>query len=166
MFEIANTEEEIQELKYTFNEQEELSDKELLSMEKEMLGIYITGHPLEKYREKIESLSNLNTMMIAEARSELEEKGECSLKDNSTVKVAGIITEIKKKYTKNNKLMAFVTIEDLYGLCEAIVFENTYKSCQNVLYEESIVLVEGRLSIREDKGDITIIPSKITDLTS
>ena len=164
MFDIANTEEDIQELKYTFNEKEEFSEKELLSMEKEMLGIYISGHPLEKYREKVEKVSDLNAMMIAEARNDIETKGECNLRDNSTVRIAGIITAIKKKYTKNNKLMAFVTIEDLYGTFETIVFESTYNNYANLLYEESIVLIEGRLSIREDRQDITIIPSKIMDL--
>ncbi|MBR3134623.1 MAG: DNA polymerase III subunit alpha [Clostridia bacterium] len=166
MFEIANTEEDIQELKYTYNERSEFSDKELLSMEKEMLGIYISGHPLEKYREKIEKITDLNTMMIGEARSDLETKGECNLRDNSNVRIAGIITSIKKKFTKNNKLMAFVTIEDLYGSCEAIVFENTYNSASDLLYEESIIVMEGRLSIREDKQDITIIAGKITDLNN
>ena len=105
-------------------------------------------------------------MMIGEARSDLETKGECNLRDNSNVKIAGIITGIKKKFTKNNKLMAFVTIEDLYGSCESIVFENVYNNYSDLLYEESIVLIEGRLSIREDRQDITItiIPSKITDI--
>ncbi|MBR3325003.1 MAG: DNA polymerase III subunit alpha [Clostridia bacterium] len=164
MFEIANTEEEIQELKYKYNEREEFTDKELLSMEKEMLGIYISGHPLEKYREKIERVTDLNTIIINEAKEDLEEKGECNLRDNLNVRIAGVITEIKKKYTKNNKLMAFVTVEDLYGSFESIVFETTYNSFANLLFEESIVVMEGRLSIREDRQDITIIPSKIMDL--
>ena len=64
MFDIANDEKEINEMKYKFEEKEEFSEKELLSMEKEMLGIYISGHPLEKYRKKIEETTNLNTILI------------------------------------------------------------------------------------------------------
>ena len=164
MFEIANSEEDIQELKYTYNESKEFSDKELLTMEKEMLGIYISGHPLEKFREKIEKSTNLNAMQIGEAKSDLESKGECNLKDNSTIRIAGIITGIKKKFTKNNKLMAFVTVEDLYGIFEMIVFESTYNNFSNLIFEESIIFIEGRLSIREDRQDVTIIPAKIVDL--
>ena len=134
-------------------------------MEKEMLGIYISGHPLEKYRSKIEEISNLNTILIEEAENELEEKGECTtLKDNSDVVIAGIITNIKKKFTKNNKIMAFLTIEDLYGTCDVIVFENCYKESADLFYEDSTIIVSGRLSIREDQGDITIIANKIVDL--
>ena len=66
------------------------------------------------------------------------------------VRIAGIITSVKKKYTKNNKIMAFVTIEDLYGSAEIIVFEPTYMKSQNILVEENIVMINGRISIRED----------------
>ena len=165
MFDIANDEKEINEMKYKFEEKEEFSEKELLSMEKEMLGIYISGHPLEKYRKKIEETTNLNTILIEEGENELEEKGECTtLKDNSDVVIAGIITNIKKKFTKNNKIMAFLTIEDLYGTCDVIVFENCYKESADLFYEDSTIIVSGRLSIREDQGDITIIANKIVDL--
>ena len=82
-------------------------------------------------------------------------------KDGQQVKYAGIITSIKKKYTKNNKIMAFVTIEDLYGSAEIIVFENAYMKSKESLYEENIVIVDGRLSVRED--DTTIIANQISD---
>ena len=167
MFDISNNEEEIKQLKYEYDEKEEFSDKELLSMEKEMLGIYISGHPLEKFREQIEKQTNLNTMMIEEAKAQIETSGECTnLKDNSNVKFAGIITEIKKKFTKTNKLMGFITIEDLYGACQVLAFENIFNSASDILMEESIVMVEGRLSIREDKQDITIVANKISDLAT
>src|SRR5574344_1424833 len=73
------------------------------------------------------------------------------LKDGQFVKYAGIITSVKKKYTKNNKIMAFVTVEDLYGSVEIIIFENCYMQCSNELIDENIVLVDGRLSVREDE---------------
>ncbi len=83
-------------------------------------------------------------------------------KDGQNVKYVGIITSIKKKYTKNNKIMAFVTIEDLYGVAEIIVFENAYLKAGKSLIEENIVMVDGRLSIRED-DTTTIIANDIRD---
>ncbi len=164
MFDIGNLDEEEQGKKYSFEVLEEMSDKELLSMEKEMLGIYISGHPLEKYREQIQAQTTISTIdlrEINEANSNLENDSIEKPKfiDGQKIKYAGIITSIKKKYTKNNKIMAFVTIEDLYGVAEILVFESTYLNSKEALVEENIVLVDGRLSIRED--DTTIIASTI-----
>ena len=78
--------------------------------------------------------------------------------DGQDVKIAGVISSGKKKYTKNNKIMVFLTIEDLYGSAEVIVFESTYLKSQDVLVEENIVMIDGRLSIRED--DATKIVAK------
>ena len=164
MFDMAMGSEEEQELdkiKYKYTILNEYSEKELLSMEKEMLGLYITGHPLESLRNEIENQTNINTLKMAEAKEEELETGKIIYKDGQNVKFAGIISSIKKKYTKSNKLMAFVTIEDLYGSCEIIVFENCYMNCADVLIEDNIVLVEGRLSIREDE-ETKIVASKIT----
>ena len=170
MFDIATKEEkeQMQNQKYSFEVHEEVSNKELLSMEKEMLGIYISGHPLEKYREKIQSQTNTSTLdlrEIIEANSQLEKDIVETPKftDGQKVKYAGIITSIKKKYTKNNKIMAFVTIEDLYGSAEILVFESAYLNAKDVLVEENIVMVEGRLSIRED--DVTIIANTIQNFS-
>ena len=164
--------EELNEMKYKFEEHEELPEKELLSLEKEMLGIYISGHPLEKLREQIERQTNINTIELKkldeQMSTNLEEEDiqiqneKLKYKDGQNVKYAGIITSIKKKYTKNNKIMAFVTIEDLYGTAEVIVFENAYLKAGNSLVEENIVMVDGRLSIRED-DTTTIIANEIKD---
>ena len=83
--------------------------------------------------------------------------------DGQKVKFAGIITSIKKKYTKNNKIMAFITIEDLYGTVEIIAFENAVIGAGRSLVEENIVVVDGRLSIREEQ-EPTIIANEIKDL--
>ncbi len=186
MFDLGSEQEkeEMEKQKYQYEECQELSEKERLSMEKEMLGIYISGHPLEKLREKIIHLTNINTMdfaqiagqmsevggQISETRGEISEvgsqvtdverNGKPKFVDGQKVKLAGIITSIKKKYTKNNKIMAFITIEDLYGIAEVIAFENAVISAGNSLVEENIVLVDGRLSIRED-SDVTIIANDI-----
>ena len=159
MFDLADPEENMKELQYTHNEQKEFSERELLSMEKEMLGIYISGHPLEKLRSQIEKQTTVNSLQLKEL-SDLQntvlDEGEFiarknEFKDGQMVKYAGIITSVKKKYTKNNTIMAFVTVEDLYGSVELIVFENCYQESSKYLVEESIVMVEGRLSIREDE---------------
>ena len=158
MFDLGGDDEKLEEIKYTFNTVKEFSEKELLKYEKEMLGIYISGHPLDKLRELIAKMSNINTMQIMK----MQEENDLS-QDGKNVKYAGIITSVKKKFTKNNTRMAFVTIEDLYGSCEAIVFENCYVKCSHLLCEDSIVLVEGRLSVRED-DTATIIAREITEL--
>ena len=156
MFDLGSEEEKIQmnEIKYTFFEREELPNKELLSLEKEMLGIYISGHPLEKLRNQISAQTNINTMELRKIDEEmssninnpemelLKQATKPKYQDGQNVKYAGIITSIKKKYTKNNKIMAFVTIEDLYGVAEVIVFENAYIKAGKSLVEENIVMVE------------------------
>lgn len=169
----------INDVKYTFIEQEEFSERELLSQEKEMLGIYLSGHPLAKLKEEIEKQTTINSkdIMAINSKMNLDEGEEINqveipnlvdtqkvinFEDGQEVIFAGIITSIKKKYTKTNKIMAFVTIEDLYGQVEVLTFENTYLSAKDSLVEENIVLVKGRLSIR-DEEKTTIISNKITD---
>ena len=173
MFDLGSEQEKEQmnEVKYKFYEQEEMSNKELLSIEKEMLGIYISGHPLEKLRSQIDAQATINTMQLRELDEQMSsqmlmEEGVRNEKpkfvDGQKIKYIGIITSIKKKYTKNNKIMAFVTIEDLYGTAEIIVFENAYLTAGKSLVEENIVVVHGRLSIRED-DTTTIIANELKD---
>jgi DNA polymerase-3 subunit alpha len=163
MFDLGGEKNEVNDFKYTYKFLKEFSEKELLSMEKEMLGIYISGHPLEKIKDEIKRQTNINSLKMQELLEQIENGETTSYKDGQTVKYAGIISSIKKKYTKNNTLMAFVTIEDLYGTSEVIVFESCYQKVANCLIEENIVLVTGRLSIRED-SNISIIAFDITDL--
>ena len=107
-----------------------------------MLGIYLSGHPLSKLRDEIEKQTTINTRDIdaIDNKSNMDEENQTDIeainqydmqkaskfKDGQEVKFAGIVTSIKKKFTKTNKIMAFVTIEDLYGQAEVIVFENAY----------------------------------------
>lgn len=163
MFDIANTDDDIKKMEYDYDEKDEFSDKELLSMEKEMLGIYISGHPLEKYKDKIEKIATVNSIMLQEANDAIAKNEKTEIKDNQNATIVGIITSIKKKFTKNNKVMCFVTLEDLYGKTEVIVFESVYMEAQNLLVEENIVAINGRISVREDQ-DITLIASKIMDI--
>lgn len=173
MFDLGSEQEkeEMNEIKYKFDEHEEMSNKELLSIEKEMLGIYISGHPLEKFRSQIEAQATINTIQLREldeqmSSQSLMEEGARREKpkfvDGQKIKYVGIITSIKKKYTKNNKIMAFVTVEDLYGTADILVFESAYLSAGKSLVEENIVVVDGRLSIREDDST-TIIANELKD---
>ena len=152
MFDLASIDEsEKEELKYKFTELKEFEEKKLLSMEKEMLGIYISGHPLEKMREQIEKNSNIDTIKMQEIMENIKLGQEVKYKDGQSVKYIGIINSIKKKYTKSNKLMVFIGVEDLYGTAEIIAFESAYQNSVDSIVNDNIVIVEGRLSIREDE---------------
>ena len=97
-----------------------------------MLGIYISGHPLEKLEEAIAKQTNINSIQIKDLNGE----NTSNFKDGQTVKYAGTISSVKKKYTKRNTIMAFVTVEDLYGSVEIIVFDSVYSRINDILYEE------------------------------
>lgn len=161
MFDLGggSAEEELEKIKYNYTTLKEYSEKDLLSMEKEMLGLYITGHPLAKLKETIEKQATINTIQMRQA-TETEDR-EHHFKDGQQVKYAGIITSVKKKFTKTNKMMAFITIEDLYGQAEIIAFDNCYHVASSILVEDTIVLVDGRLSMREDE-DTKIVAREIT----
>ena len=181
MFDMGSEDNEMQKMKYNYTELPEYSEKELLSMEKEMLGIYISGHPLEKYKDLIAKISNVNILQLKEANetvsgddeetlnSQSAENGQVisekqnAVKDGQRVRLVAIIDKVKKKFTKNNKIMAFVTVEDMYGTCEVIVFESCYNNCSNILLEESVVVIDGRISMKED-ADASIIANSIVDV--
>ena len=161
MFDLGGTEEEkIESMKYSFTTLKEFEEKELLSMEKEMLGIYISGHPLGKIKEQIQKVATINTLQM----SQIAEEGNLN-QDGKQVKYVGIITSIKKKYTKRNTLMAFMTVEDLYGSTEIIVFDSCYSKSQHILLDENIVLIDGRLSIREDEP-VKIVANNISEFNA
>ena len=162
---------QLDKMKYNYTVLKEYSDKELLAMEKEMLGLYISGHPLEVYRSIIEQEATINTLKMKEILNventenpEFQGLDKPKYRDGQVVRIVGIVESVKKKYTKTNKIMAFTTIEDLYGQCEIIVFENCYQMSSNFLIEGNIVVVEGRLSIREDE-DVKIVANKITEFS-
>ena len=155
IFDIGSKDENLEENKYSYKELPELQEKELLSLEKEMLGIYISGHPLDKYIDAIKKVATINTLKMQN-----QEENQ----DGKIVKYAGIITAIKKKYTKKNTLMAFLTVEDLYGSTEIIAFDSCYARDMVNIVEDNIVLVEGRLSVREDE-EPKIVANRIISLS-
>ncbi|NLG37966.1 MAG: DNA polymerase III subunit alpha [Clostridiales bacterium] len=121
----------------------------LLAMEKEMTGVYISGHPLGEYRDEMQRFT-INSLMFSGAD---EEEGQDArtpeVKDGQPVEMAGIITDKSLKSTRSNEMMAFVTLEDLYGSVEVIVFPAVMRRCEGFLETDSVVAVAGRVSIRE-----------------
>ena len=133
----------------------EYPKNELLALEKESAGMYFSGHPMEEYAEKVKKLTDVNTYKIMSS-VEKDEFGsikeiEGGVKDNQVVKICGIIANRKNKITKNNSQMAFLRLEDLYGTIEVIVFPKILQKLSGILSEGSAVMVEGRVSIREDE---------------
>ncbi|MDP4091456.1 MAG: DNA polymerase III subunit alpha, partial [Bacillota bacterium] len=148
----------------------EFEKKHLLAMEKEMTGIYITGHPLEEYEGVLKLHTDTKTLDILEAAAHMtmlednpdmvmdhsefmdKKKDESRIKDGTRVTIGGIINSVSRKFTKNNDRMAFVVLEDLYGSIEAIVFPKVMEKVSSLIEEDSLVLVKGRISIREDEA--------------
>lgn len=167
MFDMMNEEdtEKIEAQKYSFIEKEEMETRELLGLEKEMLGVYISGHPLDKIRGLIEKQSNFSSLNMIKINEEVEEFGETkSFKDGQTVKFIGIISKVNKKFTRKNTTMAFLNVEDFYGNVEIIIFDSVYGKTSHFLVEDNIVLIEGRLSIREDEP-AKIVASNIKEFS-
>ena len=129
----------------------DFSDEQKLAMEKELLGVYISGHPLEAYRSRILRAATTDSLRISESAEEGEMK-KGGLKDGDNVVVCGMVTGKRTLPDKRNNLMAFVQLEDLYGELEIIVFSRTYERCAALLEDDSVVMVRGRLSFREDQA--------------
>ena len=154
-------EEEKQDYEIRLPQLEEYSKEIKLGFEKEVLGIYLTGHPLEEYEERWrKNISAVTTDFVLD-----EETNEVKVKDNQKVTVGGMITEKTIKYTKNNKVMAFLTLEDLVGTVEVIVFPNSYEKYSSLLNEDEKVFITGRANVEEDKNG-KIICEQITSFDS
>lgn len=138
----------------------EFENRFLLDKEKEYLGIYVSGHPLDEYNEVLSKYISNSTLDFAFEEEDFSNPNKIT--DGTEVIVGGIITTVKKHYTKSNQQMAFVTIEDLYGTIDIIVFPAVYTSVSSFLTENNIILVKGRASVSEDKGS-SILASAISD---
>ena len=135
----------------------EYSKEMLLAFEKEVLGVYISGHPLEEQEELWrKGITNTTADFVIN-----EEIGEPAVRDNMPAIIGGIIVDKKIKYTKNDKIMAFLQIEDLVGSVEVIVFPRDYEKNSDKLLEDNKVFVRGRVSLEEER-DGKLICEKIT----
>jgi DNA polymerase-3 subunit alpha len=130
----------------------EFNEKVKLNLEKEMLGIYLSGHPLSEFEEVIEEMSNTNSSELMELSHEHSVEMDRRLYDGAKITLGGIIIKKQNKVTRNNNLMAFATLEDLYGSVELIIFPNTLDKYGEIVQEDSIVFVEGKLSYKEDEN--------------
>ena len=137
----------------------EYDKEDLLAYEKEVLGIYVSGHPLEEYAQVLEK----ETTAVSADFIPDDETGDISLKDGQIVTVGGMIETKTLKVTRTNKMMAFLNLEDLYGSVEVVVFPNDYERNKAYLNEEEKILVRGRVSASEDQ-QAKVICEKITPL--
>ena len=135
----------------------EYSRDMILAFEKEVLGIYISGHPLEEFEDLWrKGITNTTADFVLE-----EESGEAGVRDNAPCTIGGIISNKKIKYTKNDKIMAFLQIEDLVGTVEAIVFPRDYEKNSMKLLEDNKFFIKGHVSMEEDR-DGKVICERIT----
>lgn len=141
----------------------EFNEKSILLMEKEMVGVYLSGHPLSQYETELERLTTANCSEIAELTENSRQSS--MLGDGSRVIIGGIIIKKQNKITKNNNMMAFITLEDLYGTIEVIIFPKIYDSYQEMLYEDNIILAEGTLNIAEEDTP-KLLCNKITPIVN
>ncbi len=137
---------------------EEFPKKVLLMMEREVTGIYITGHPLDEFREELSRLE-VNAAFLASLAEESEDKGLSY--DGMSVSMGGLISERKTKVTKKGDIMAFVTLEDLFGSTEALVFPRVYERYRELLSQDEPLLLTGRLSIREDEAAKLVVETVV-----
>lgn len=133
----------------------EYSRQMLLGFEKEVLGIYISGHPLEE-DEQLWRKQITNTTADFYRN---EETGEVGVKEDSLVTIGGMITDKKIKYTKKNQVMAFLQVEDLVGTIEVVVFPKAYEKFSDRLVEENKVFLRGRVAIEDEKDGKLICES-------
>ncbi len=151
------SEEQREELEIKLPDVGEYEKELLLSFEKEVLGFYVSGHPMEEYQalwEKHISAKTSDFFLDEETNAVL-------LQDGATATIGGMIADKKIKYTKNDKIMAFLTLEDLVGSVEVIVFPNAYEKYSAQLMEDNKVFIEGRISVEEDR-DGKLICEKVT----
>ena len=128
----------------------EFSRRELMAMEKETTGLYLTGHPMDEYREAAKACHavSIGSILADFAR----EDGPQTFRDEQRVVIAGVVASAKTKTTKNNSLMAYVTLEDDTAAMELLVFSRTLNECSPYLKEGMPVSARGKLSVRDEKS--------------
>lgn len=139
-----------------FSNCSEFPPSERLQMEKDATGLYLSGHPMHEHIALSEKLRVVRISDLCDADSDEMSK----LKDGTSVKLLAIVTGIKKKTTKNDTTMAFVTVEDLYGSIELLVFPKLYAQFSHLLMTGNILFIEGRVSLREEES-AKVIPDRI-----
>lgn len=138
-----------------FPDIEEFDKNTLLKMEKQSIGMYLSGNPMERYEKKIKNITKYN---IGSVLSSVEKHDDGSfieveggIRDNDYIKLCAVISSRKNKITRSNTQMSFLKIEDAFGSIEVLVFPKILTKYSQILQEENIILAEGRVSLREDE---------------
>lgn len=137
---------------------DDYSPKDKLIREKELTGIYLSGHPLNGKTDILKQFTSCTTRDFPTEAEDFYSPDK--IQDEQMVKIGGVITEINRKYTRNNQQMAFIKLEDITGSIEVIIFPKVYEKFKDYLIEEDVVVISGRASISDDK--INIICDNIT----
>ncbi len=125
----------------------ELLPRQALAFEKEMTGVYISGHPLEEYRAALEK-QPFNTARV----EDMADAPDWEKYDRSPMALSGLVAQTRVSTTRNNKLMAFVTLEDLYGTIECLVFPKVYERLGDLFRDDAVLTLTGTLSLREEEA--------------
>lgn len=133
----------------------DFSLRDKLNMEKEVIGIYVSGHPLDDYRPALISFSNTNTGEIFESYN------SSSLIQNKDIRIAGLLKNKKTMITKTNKVMAFASLEDLFGTIELIIFPKTYSQYKNLIEDGKVLAIMGHISSSDVEDPKIIVDSLI-----
>nr|WP_084764169.1 OB-fold nucleic acid binding domain-containing protein [Clostridium massiliamazoniense] len=153
----ALSEEDSESLEISYPNIKEFAKKHKLAMEKEMTGLYLSGHPLDDYKRSLKLQTSIEIGNIQEEHKKFEEtpmemvSDLISLKDGERVVIGGILNQVSRKVTRNNTIMAFATLEDLSGMMELVVFPKTLEKCNSLIHEDLMVVAKGRLSFKEDE---------------
>jgi DNA polymerase-3 subunit alpha len=132
-----------------------LSKREILAMEKETTGLYLSGHPMDEYAELVQKADCARIQRIEEDLN--GENDQPVYRDRMNVVLAGVITAVRLKTTKNNSMMAYVTAEDLTGSMELVVFSSVLQQAGDTLREDKAVWIVGRIDAREDEAPKMIV---------
>lgn len=134
-----------------------------LAMEKEMLGVYLTDHPLREYADRIAQISTISCDDIAHAEEDAQNGENAVLRDGMSCVISGMIAGKKTLITKSSKMMAFIDLEDMYGTCEVVVFPNVYERCASACQADRVVAVKGTVNFKEDEAP-KILADEILDI--
>ena len=141
---MSGADEPVPSVSFNYPDVEEYPPETLLKYEKEVAGMYLSGHPMARYK-------SISEKMKCAKISDIVSEDSAVYKDNDRVKILGLISSVKKKITKSDSTMAFVSLEDTYGSVEVIVFPKTLAENPTLFFEGNIVLLRGRISMREDE---------------
>lgn len=160
------------EVDHLYIDVKDMSEKEKLLDEKEMIGIYISGHPIAKIYDKLKNVVTFNSIDFAnltvnaeniidediedEIEYSDEEEKTTKFKDEDIIKTVGIINSVKKKISRKGNMICFVELEDIYGTMNLMIFESVYDRYKDIIKENNIVGIYGKLSIKEDEAIILV----------